>query len=212
MTVVRRCCRPTVACRRASIGGCVRGRRQLRAPAGAPEPGLRPTSDRVREAIFDILASRGAVEGASVLDALRRLGRARDRGPVAWGRRRCASSRTTAGPSRRSGANLDSTGLADGARGPCRAGADVLEFLAREAGTRYDLALVDPPYSFDGLAVPARPSCTPTSPCSSRRLPSRCPRAFPVRREYRYGGTLVTLVEARGPGRDDPRGTEKDPV
>jgi len=42
------------------IGGTARQRR-LRAP---DLPGLRPTSDRVREAIFDILVSRGAVEGA----------------------------------------------------------------------------------------------------------------------------------------------------
>ena len=42
--------------------------------------------------------------------------------------------------------------------------------------------------------------------------PVEVPAAFAVRREYRYGGTLVTLVEALGPGRDDPRTTEKDPV
>src|ERR1035441_636404 len=47
------------------IGGTAKQRR-LRAP---DSPDLRPTSDRVREAIFDILASLGAVEGASVLDA-----------------------------------------------------------------------------------------------------------------------------------------------
>jgi len=42
--------------------------------------------------------------------------------------------------------------------------------------------------------------------------PVALPTSFLVRREYRYGGTLVTLVEARGLGRHDPRTTEKDTV
>ena len=47
------------------IGGSAK-RRQLRAP---DIDSLRPTSDRVREAIFDILASRDALDGSAVLDA-----------------------------------------------------------------------------------------------------------------------------------------------
>ena len=46
------------------IGGEFRGRR-LAAPA---TPGVRPTSDRVREAIFDILFSLGGVDGMQVAD------------------------------------------------------------------------------------------------------------------------------------------------
>ena len=46
------------------IGGLSRGRRL---PARLPE-GVRPTADRVRESIFDILGSRGGVEGLAVVD------------------------------------------------------------------------------------------------------------------------------------------------
>src|ERR1700736_3119455 len=46
------------------VAGEAKGRR-LQAPAG---PRTRPTSDRVREAIFDILGSLDAVEGAVVAD------------------------------------------------------------------------------------------------------------------------------------------------
>ncbi|HEX4083111.1 MAG TPA: RsmD family RNA methyltransferase, partial [Acidimicrobiales bacterium] len=46
------------------IGGSSRGRKL---PARLPA-GVRPTSDRVRESIFDILGSMGGVEGASVVD------------------------------------------------------------------------------------------------------------------------------------------------
>ena len=193
-------------------GGCVRviggsaRRRQLRAPV---VPGLRPTSDRVREAIFDILASRGAVEGASVLDAFAGSGalgiEALSRG---------ASSVCFVDNDRRAvaaiGANLEATGFAR-APGIRVVRASVLDFFAREAGTSYDLALVDPPYSFTDW-----PSLLAVLPADLAVLESSAslevPGAFPVRREYRYGGTLVTLVEARGLGRNDPPGIEKDPV
>jgi len=46
------------------IGGRSRGRRL---PAKLPAS-VRPTSDRVREAIFDILGSQGGVEGLAVID------------------------------------------------------------------------------------------------------------------------------------------------
>jgi 16S rRNA (guanine966-N2)-methyltransferase len=46
------------------VGGSLGGRR-LRAPPG---DATRPTSDRVREAIASVLRSRGAIEGARVLD------------------------------------------------------------------------------------------------------------------------------------------------
>jgi 16S rRNA (guanine966-N2)-methyltransferase len=46
------------------IGGRSRGRRL----AAKLPTAVRPTSDRVRESIFDILGSRGGVEGLSVLD------------------------------------------------------------------------------------------------------------------------------------------------
>src|SRR5271168_1492658 len=108
------------------IGGTAR-RRQLRAP---DLPELRPTSDRVREAIFDILASLEAVEGATVLDLFAGSGalgiEALSRGAasvcfVEADRRAVAAIR----------ANLDSTGLADAA--PVRVvRAEALELLARE--------------------------------------------------------------------------------
>jgi len=44
------------------IGGELRGRR-LHAP---PSKTVRPTSDRVREAIFDILYSLGGVDGGRI--------------------------------------------------------------------------------------------------------------------------------------------------
>lgn len=187
------------------IGGSAK-RRQL----GVPDiSGLRPTSDRVRESIFDILASRGALEGASVLDAFAGSGalgiEALSRGAESV----CfveADSRAVVAIR----ANLVSTGFAT-SPGVRVVRSDVAELLAREAGTRYDLALVDPPYSFAdwvGLLGLLRADLAVLE--TSR--PVTVPGGFGVCREYRYGGTLITLVEAREPGREDPRTTEKDPV
>ena len=47
------------------ISGGIHRSRQLASPRGA---GTRPTSDRVREALFSILESRGALAGARVID------------------------------------------------------------------------------------------------------------------------------------------------
>ena len=187
------------------IGGTAK-RRQLRVPA---IDGLRPTSDRVREAIFDVLASREAIEGASVLDAFAGSGalgiEALSRGAasvcfIEADRRAVAAIR----------ANLDSTGF--GTSTAVRiVRADVAELLAVESYTRYDLALVDPPYSFTQW-----PSLLALLKADLAVLetsgPVVVPESFLVRREYRYGGTLVTLVEAQGLGRDDLRSTEKGPV
>ncbi|GAB4295689.1 MAG: 16S rRNA (guanine(966)-N(2))-methyltransferase RsmD [Roseovarius sp.] len=50
------------------IGGALRGRRLAGLGPGDSAAQLRPTAERVRESLFSILGSRGAVEGARVLD------------------------------------------------------------------------------------------------------------------------------------------------
>ena len=87
----------------------------------------------------------------------------------------------------------------------------MLEFLAREGATRYDLALIDPPYSFGEwprLLASLRADLAVLE--TSTRV--EVPPEFGVLREYRYGGTLVTLVEAIGPDHDETQPAEKDAV
>jgi len=50
------------------IAGEARGRRLAALGKGDAEAHLRPTSDRVRESLFSMLNSLGAIEGAQVLD------------------------------------------------------------------------------------------------------------------------------------------------
>jgi len=187
------------------IGGTAK-RRQLRAPDIV---GLRPTSDRVREAIFDVLSSRGAIDGAAVLDAYAGSGalgiEALSRGAasvcfVESDRRAVAAIH----------ANLASTGF--GSSPAVRVvRADVVELLAREPGGRYDLALVDPPYAFDEWSSLLELLQADLAVLETAR-PVTVAESFGTCRQYRYGGTLVTLVEARELGHDVSLTTEKDHV
>ncbi len=170
------------------VGGVAGGRR-LRAPAGRS---IRPTSDRVREAVFNVLTSLGGVEGATVVDlfagtgalGIEALSRGAahvtfvDRDPVA-----VAAVRD----------NLAAVGLADSPTEVVRA--DVLRWLEHgRPGRAFDLALCDPPYDFaawdrllGGLSADLAllESSQPLEP----------PPGWVVRTTKRYGGTVVTLVQ-----------------
>jgi 16S rRNA (guanine966-N2)-methyltransferase len=119
------------------IAGSRKGAR-LEAPRGLD---TRPTSDRAREAAFNLI---GPVDGASVLDlyagsgamGLEALSRGAERAVfVEFDRNACRAIER----------NLEKLRLT-GARIVCR---DALQALAAEVsvGTRYDLVLVDPPYT-----------------------------------------------------------------
>jgi len=128
-------------------GGELRGRRLY-----VPNAGMRPTTGRVREAIFSIL---GSVEGAKVLDLFCGSGAL---GIEALSRGASEATFVDIKP----GAairNLDELGITGGEQDHAWVvKSDVLDFLEREAflgpTTRYDLILCDPPYRLAaGLAT-----------------------------------------------------------
>jgi 16S rRNA (guanine966-N2)-methyltransferase len=178
------------------IAGTARGRR-ISAPR---RPELRPTSDRVREAIFDVLTSLEAVEDADVLDLFAGSGalgiEALSRGAsfVTF----VESDRASAGAIE---ANLTALGFA-AASVSSVVRADVLSWCASARRT-YDLALCDPPYRFSGWAtlldrLPARLAVLESS------HPVQLSGGFRSRRSYRYGSTLVTVVERGDPVPEAP--------
>jgi 16S rRNA (guanine966-N2)-methyltransferase len=169
------------------IAGSCRGR-LLRAPPGTA---TRPTSDRVREAIFDVLGSLVDLDGLSVADLFAGSGamgiEALSRGaastvfvedtPVAVGVVR---------------SNLAMLGIEDRAR---VVRDEVLRFLDRPH--HFDLALCDPPYEFASWdRLLARLHAT-LAVLESRR-PVEVPVGWEVVRNKRYGGTLVTVVRSLG--------------
>ncbi|HEY7718604.1 MAG TPA: 16S rRNA (guanine(966)-N(2))-methyltransferase RsmD [Pedococcus sp.] len=119
------------------ISGRVGGLR-LQTPTGS---GTRPTSDRVREALFSRLEHLGVLEGAAVLDLYAGSGalglEAASRGGASA--LLVESDRAAAGVARR---NCAATGLPDVA---VRA-ATVERTLAAPPPQRFDLVFIDPPY------------------------------------------------------------------
>jgi 16S rRNA (guanine966-N2)-methyltransferase len=161
----------------------VAGGRRLQAPAGRE---TRPTSDRVREAIFSSLESMDAVRGASVVDLFCGSGAL---GIEALSRGAATATfvdddRTALDAVR---ANLASTGLDGGEV----VRADVMRWLHGDAG--FDLALVDPPYSFNGWeTVFSRLRAKLVVAESDRKVD--VPSPWVVMRRKRYGGTVVHLA------------------
>jgi 16S rRNA (guanine(966)-N(2))-methyltransferase RsmD len=118
------------------IAGTHRGRR-IAAPKGAR---TRPTGDRVREALFNLV---GPVAEAAVLDLYAGSG-ALGLEALSRGARRVVFVERDAAACRAITANLESLGL----EGALVLQRDALATLGEErsAGRRYDLVLLDPPY------------------------------------------------------------------
>ncbi len=113
-----------------------------------PRSGTRPTSDRVREAIFSTLEAAGAVHGARVLDLYAGSGalglEAASRGAVAV---TLVERDATAAATCRKNAAIVSTRAPKGAEPELEVVArPVASWLAGAAGTVWDLVFLDPPY------------------------------------------------------------------
>jgi len=171
------------------IGGDFRGRR-LTAPVGAT---VRPTSDRVREAIFSILYSLGGVEGLRVVDLFAGTGAL---GIEALSRGAASVTFVDQHPGSVAAvrANLVAVGMEDAeARGDATVvRADVDAWVAR-AAARYDVVLCDPPYDYPGwdTLVGGLPADLAVLE-SKQEIPA--PDGWEVLRSKRYGGTIVTVA------------------
>ena len=166
------------------------GGRRLQAPPG---DATRPTSDRVREALFSILGDR--VDGARVLDLFAGSGAL---GIEALSRGAAHATFVDSAPAaiRSLRANLEALGAdADVRR------ADARRFLgsASAAGRYYDLVFLDPPYRLAGrvggeLAAVLPAVLAPGAAVvveSDRRAPLDL--ALPLIDERRYGDTLIRI-------------------
>jgi len=170
------------------IAGSHRGR-HLRA---VPDAVTRPTSDRVREAVFDILGSLVDMEGWSVVDLFAGSGAM---GIEALSRGAASAVFVDDSPEalRVVRDNLDALGMADRAQ---VVRLDVLRFLERPQ--RFDLALCDPPYAFASWAALLGRLDSPLAVLETRD-PPEVPGTWESLKTKRYGGTLVTVVRPLGP-------------
>lgn len=172
------------------VAGTAGGRR-LSAPAGRR---LRPTSERVREAVFASLGSLGAVEGAAVLDLFAGTGalgiEALSRGAA---RVTFVDDDPVAVETIR--ANLAATGLGEDAT---VVRSDAVRFLDGSAET-FDVALADPPYAFEAWEAVLGRLRARLAVLESGSVIELGPDWEAVRTR-RYGDTVVTLARpcARG--------------
>ena len=178
------------------IGGRSRGRRlSARLP-----PTVRPTSDRVRESIFDILGSRGGVEGLRVVDLFCGSGAL---GVEALSRGAASVTFVDSDPTALDAVrkNLGAVGLGEETVTLVRA---ELPGWLRRAGapastSTFDLALCDPPYDFTRWSelLDALDAGTAVMESSA---PVELAPGWVSTRERRYGGTLVTVARRSGAG------------
>ncbi|WIM88244.1 16S rRNA (guanine(966)-N(2))-methyltransferase RsmD [Candidatus Mycobacterium wuenschmannii] len=127
------------------VGGVAGGRRIT-----VPPQGTRPTTDRVRESLFNILAARLDFTGLSVLDLYAGSGalglEALSRG---------AASAAFVESDRRAATVLDRNIATLGLPGATVRRAQVAAMLAAHAAEPFDLVLADPPYEVDASEVEA---------------------------------------------------------
>lgn len=174
------------------IAGSLKGRR-LKTPAWAD---LRPTSDKLRETLFNIIAGR--VPGARVLDVfagtgaigLESLSRGADAVVFIESHRRAAALVA---------ANVELCG----ARNRCAIIRDAAERALQKpiAGGPFDLVMLDPPYDFEPLGAVLAHAARHLAPGglmvlehASRRIPPEVKEAQAVR-TVRSGDSALTLFE-----------------
>jgi 16S rRNA (guanine966-N2)-methyltransferase len=173
------------------IAGRLGGRR-LQAPRGRA---TRPTSDRVREALFAML---GALDGASVLDLFAGSG-ALGIEALSRGAAQAVFVEHDAAALRSLSANLDALGLAPPLVQVHRSDALAALQTARRREETYDLLFIDPPYSQahdwgPELSAALPPLLRPAARVvveSDRRAPLQL--ELELERERRYGDTSIRI-------------------
>jgi 16S rRNA (guanine966-N2)-methyltransferase len=184
------------------IAGTAGGRR-ISTPRGA---NTRPTTDRVREALFSAIESWcGSLTGLRFLDLYAGSGAV---GLEAWSRG--AGVVTLVEQDRRTAAIISANarglgfGRADVVTGP------VAGTLARSPAAPYDVAFLDPPYAqpegdvaSDLVALRDREWLVPGAMVvverGTRSREPAWPAGFTVSREKRYGETVLWYVHAAHP-------------
>lgn len=165
-----------------------------------PDAGTRPTSERVREAVFGALDARGACDDARVLDLYAGSGalglEAASRGAASVVL--VDSARGAVQVARRNAAAVAASGAAL---------ATVVQQQATpfvtQSGRTFDLVLVDPPYDLDAAALAALLQALPAVLAddglvvlegASRDGAPPLPEALELERTRTYGDTAVHWI------------------
>lgn len=166
------------------VAGTARGRR-LVVPEGST---TRPTTDRVREALFNALFSLGRIEGHTYCDAFAGSG-ALGLEALSRGAAHCTFVERDRHALAAIEANVAALDFGD--RATIRKG----DGLAVVATTDpFDVLLADPPYDFDDWSALLDTTSASLVVAESGR-PLDAHPGWQVVREKRYGSTVVTVLE-----------------
>ncbi|MGH2905391.1 MAG: 16S rRNA (guanine(966)-N(2))-methyltransferase RsmD [Solirubrobacterales bacterium] len=185
------------------VAGAFKGRKL----AGPPGNAVRPTSDKVREALFSIL---GAVDGLRVLDLFAGTGalgiEALSRGALSA--EFVDSDRKALDTVRR---NLGAT-LGEDQSPVTVIRADALRFLDAADGDAYELIFVDPPYRDAATLAPSLAAKLPRVLAGGGTVVAECDRRAPLLleelsqnalalvSERKYGDTLIRIFSRSDAG------------
>ncbi len=161
------------------------GGRTLIAPAGLS---TRPTTDKVRQAVFNSLNSLGVLDGATVIDLYAGSG-ALGIEALSRGAEFCTFVERDRNALRALRENIATLGIEDRTR---IAATDVLAYVPGITGV--DLALVDPPYTFDAWDDLLRVLKAGLVIAESGREVA-APPGWEQLRTRRHGRTFVTTLE-----------------
>ena len=160
------------------------GGRKLVAPQGLT---TRPTTDKVRQASFNSLASMGLLDGAVVADLYAGSG-AMGIEALSRGAARCVFVERDRAALIALKANIESLRIGDRSTVVT---SDVMAWVPAMRGV--DLAVIDPPYTFDAWPQLLSLLHVPYALCeSAREVPA--PPGWEMVRAKQYGRTAVTLL------------------
>jgi 16S rRNA (guanine(966)-N(2))-methyltransferase RsmD len=174
------------------VGGEARGRKLRAVPGDA----TRPTSDRVRQSLFDLLGQR--MDGLAVLDLYAGTGamalEALSRG---------AAGAVLVEKKARACAVLQGNVADLGFQDRCQVIRDELPDALRRLHRKFDLVFSDPPYALrasqavlDGLSTNdlLAPGARVVLEMEKREATPRCPPGMSIADDRRYGDTRVLVV------------------
>jgi 16S rRNA (guanine966-N2)-methyltransferase len=170
------------------VAGTARGRR-LVAPRGLD---VRPTTDRVREAVGNRLVSMGVLADANVVDLFAGTGAL---GIEALSRGAQHATFVENAPDALGAIETNLDALDMRARATIVRG-DALSYVtSRREGSRFDVAFIDPPYTWDEWDALLTSLSAEVAVCEARAEISP-PTGWELVRSDRYGTTVTTLLRA----------------
>ncbi len=178
------------------VGGALKGRRLASFKGSA----IRPTSDKVREAVFNLLAARFPDGFESVLDLFAGTG-AMGIEAISRGAARGVFVERDAGAVSVIEKNLTACGIEGSAKVLKREALSALRSLLKD-GEGFDLVIIDPPYGSElaeevlkGMVRLLNPGGFVVLEASKRTPLTGAPEGLQVVMEKSYGDTLVYLLK-----------------